>query len=156
MSPSECPTKAAEQTNNLMSAPRGPFGPRVGSCSLRTRRWRINTMRKILTLTLLSAAALALAPFAANAQSNTTSGAVGGAITGAIVGGPVGAVVGGVIRAIIGTAVPPPPTQVVTYVTTAEAPPPVALQGNLVLGATVPTTIQLYPIPNNVYTPTAT
>jgi hypothetical protein len=113
-------------------------------------------MRKILTLSLLSAAALALAPVVANAQSNTTSGAVGGAITGAIVGGPVGAVVGGVIGAIVGSAITPPPVQVVTYVTAAEAPPPVTLQGNLVLGVTVPTTVQLYPIPNNVYTPTPT
>jgi hypothetical protein len=113
-------------------------------------------MRKILTLSLLSVAALAFVPAIASAQSGTTSGAVGGAITGAIVGGPVGAVVGGVIGAIIGTAITPPPVQVVTYVTTVETPPAVTLQGNLVLGATLPSNVQLYPIPNNVYTPTPT
>jgi hypothetical protein len=113
-------------------------------------------MRKILTLSLLSVAAIALVPAMASAQSGAASGAVGGAITGAIVGGPVGAVVGGVIGAIVGTAIVPPPVQVVTYVTTAEVPPAVTLQGNLALGAALPATIQLYPIPNTVYTPTPT
>jgi hypothetical protein len=112
-------------------------------------------MRKILMLSA-SLALLALVPAIASAQSGTTSGAVGGAITGAIVGGPVGAVIGGVIGAIIGTAVTPPPTQVVAYVTTTEAPPQVILQGNLALGATLPPNVQLYPIPNTVYTPTPT
>ena len=100
-------------------------------------------MRKILMLSA-SAALLALVPAVASAQSGTTSGAVGGAITGAIVGGPVGAVVGGVIGAIVGTAIVPPPATVVTYVSTQNVPP-IQLQGNVAIGATLPPTTVLYP-----------
>ena len=108
-------------------------------------------MRKIL-LSLTSAAAVAFIPVAASA-AGTVTGAAGGAITGAIVGGPVGAAVGGVIGAVIGTAIDPPPPEVVTYVESAEAPPPVVLRGNLVVGATLPPGVTLYPIPNHVYAP---
>jgi uncharacterized protein DUF1236 len=107
-------------------------------------------MRNILTLSA-SAALLALIPAIASAQSGTTSGAVGGAITGAIVGGPVGAVIGGVIGAVVGTVVAPPAT-VVTYVATQNVPP-VVLQGNVVIGATLPQTTVLYPIPRDIYVP---
>jgi len=107
-------------------------------------------MRKILTLSA-SAALLALIPAIASAQSGTTSGAVGGAITGAIVGGPVGAVIGGVIGAVVGTVVAPPAT-VISYVATQNAPP-VVLQGNVVVGATLPQATVLYPIPREVYVP---
>ena len=112
-------------------------------------------MRHILALSL-SLAALALVPVVANAASDTATGAVGGAVTGAIVGGPVGAVVGGVIGAVIGSAVTPPPQQVVAYVNTTPAAPGVTLQGNLVVGSTLPADVQVYPIPNNVYAATPT
>jgi hypothetical protein len=108
-------------------------------------------MRKFLMLSV-STAFLALLPAIASAQSGTTSGAVGGAITGAIVGGPVGAVIGGVIGAVVGTVVQPPPATVVTYVATQNVPP-VVLQGNVVVGATLPQTTVLYPVPREVYLP---
>jgi len=97
-------------------------------------------------------AMLTAAPLVANAASGTTTGAAGGAVTGAIVGGPVGAAVGGVIGAIIGTAIEPPPPQVVAWVETQQEPPPVVLQGSLAIGATLPETVALYPVPDNVYT----
>jgi hypothetical protein len=107
-------------------------------------------MRKILLV--LAPVALALAPAAASA-AGTVTGAAGGAVTGAIVGGPVGAAVGGVIGAILGTAVDPPPAEVVSYVQTVDAPPPVVLQGNLAIGATLPGTVVLYPVPPDIYVP---
>ena len=107
-------------------------------------------MRKNLML-LASVAAIALAPVSALAIG-TVPGAAGGAVTGAIVGGPVGAAVGGVLGAILGTAIDPPPEQVVAYVQTeAPPPPPVVLQGNLVVGATLPPEVVLYPVPSDVY-----
>ena len=108
-------------------------------------------MRKNL---ILLASAIALLPAGAFA-AGTATGAAGGAVAGAIVGGPVGAVVGGVIGAVIGTAIEPPPIQVVSYVETVQPPPPVSLQGNLVIGATLPTTVMLYPVPPDVYAGTA-
>ncbi|HVZ13857.1 MAG TPA: DUF1236 domain-containing protein [Bauldia sp.] len=98
-----------------------------------------------------AAIALLAAPVAANAAGGTTTGAAGGAITGAIVGGPVGAAVGGVIGAIVGTAIEPPPPQVVAWVQTQQEPAPVMLQGNLAIGATLPDTVVLYPVPQDVY-----
>ena len=101
--------------------------------------------------TVAVAVLMLAAPVAANAASGTTTGAAGGAVTGAIVGGPVGAAVGGVIGAIIGTAIEPPPPQVVAWVQTQQQPPPVVLQGSLTIGATLPDTVVLYPVPQDVY-----
>lgn len=105
-------------------------------------------MRKTL-VPFAAAIVLGLAPAAALA-AGTVTGAAGGAVTGAVVGGPVGAAVGGVIGAILGTAIDPPPPQVVSYVETQE-PPPVVLQGNLTVGATLPNTVVLYPVPTDIY-----
>lgn len=93
----------------------------------------------------------AILPVAALAQSGAGAGAVGGAVTGAIVGGPVGAAVGGVIGAVIGTAVVPPPQPVIGYVTTQPAPPAITLQGDVVVGATLPSVVVLTPVPSTVY-----
>ena len=101
-------------------------------------------MRKIL-LTVAPIAVLAISPAAQAA--GTVTGAAGGAVAGAVVGGPVGAVVGGVIGAVLGTAIDPPPPKVVSYVQTVEAPPPVQLQGDLVIGATLPPSVELYTVP---------
>jgi hypothetical protein len=109
-------------------------------------------MRKTLLILLSSTALLALGSAAASA-AGTVTGAAGGAITGAIVGGPVGAAVGGVIGAVIGTAIDPPPAQVVSYVEAQPLPPPVVLQGNLTIGATLPSDVVLYPVPHDVYVP---
>ena len=105
-------------------------------------------MHKILAV--IPAAMLGLTPVAANADHVAVTGAVGGAVTGAVVGGPVGAVIGGVIGAVIGTAVEPPPAEVVTYVQ-GQTMEPVYLSGNVVVGATVPQTVVLQPVPQDVY-----
>ena len=105
-----------------------------------------------MILKIIPAAIIAVAlPVAALAQSGAGAGAVGGAITGGVVAGPVGAAVGGVIGAVIGATVVPPPQQVVTYVTAQPAPTAVTLQGNLVVGATLPETVILMPVPADIY-----
>jgi hypothetical protein len=108
-------------------------------------------MNKILQLSM-PAVLLALTPAVAIAQGGTATGAVGGAVTGAIVGGPVGAVVGGIVGAIVGTAIRPPPAAVVTFVSS-QTMPGVTLQGDVALGAMLPETTVLYPIPREVYLP---
>jgi hypothetical protein len=78
---------------------------------------------------------------------NSTSGAtvVVGAVTGALVAGPVGAVVGGVAGAALG-----PPQQVRTYVTSNPVDP-IYLEGEVVVGAGLPETVQLRPVPDYNY-----
>ena len=100
----------------------------------------------------VSAALLASAPITAQAASGTVTGGAGGAITGAIVAGPVGALFGGVIGAVLGTAIDPPPARVVSYAA-AQEPPPVFLRGDVVVGAVLPPTVVLHPVPPEVYVP---
>lgn len=76
-------------------------------------------------------------------------GAVGGAIAGAVIAGPVGAVVGGVAGAAIGAAVDPP-KEVRTYVTE-NALDPVYVDGEVVVGATLPEPVAVTPVPNSEY-----
>jgi hypothetical protein len=68
-----------------------------------------------------------------------------------VVGGPIGAAVGAVIGAVIGGTIIPPPAPIVTYVTAQPAPTAFTLQGNLVVGATLPDAVVLTPIPPTVY-----
>ena len=68
-----------------------------------------------------------------------------GAITGALVAGPVSAVVGGVAGAALD-----PPQQIRTYVTSNPADP-VYLEGEVVVGAGLPETVQLRPVPDYNY-----
>lgn len=101
---------------------------------------------KLIALT----AATALLASSALAQESAVTGAAGGAVTGAIVGGPVGAAVGGVAGAIAGIAIDPPPPQVVTYVTEAPLPPePVVIEEKIVVGATLPQTVIVQPVPED-------
>jgi uncharacterized protein YraI len=79
----------------------------------------------------------------------TATGAIGGAATGAVLGGPIGAAIGGVAGAVIGAAAEPPP-QVTTYVTQ-QPGAPVMLQGEVVVGAGLPDTVQLVPVPDYQY-----
>ncbi|MEP3438310.1 MAG: DUF1236 domain-containing protein [Hoeflea sp.] len=83
------------------------------------------------------------------ASTNATVGAAGGAVAGALIGGPVGAVIGGVAGATAGLSVSPPPT-VKTYVTQNRMDP-VYLEGEVVIGAGVPETVELYPVPDYEY-----
>ena len=84
------------------------------------------------------------------AQQGTVTGAAGGAVTGAVVGGPVGAAVGGVVGAIAGTAIDPPPREVITYVEQQPAPTTaVTIEQPVVVGKPVPETVVLTPVPSN-------
>jgi hypothetical protein len=104
-------------------------------------------MRKILAL---AAIAGILLPPSAFAQEGTAAGVAGGAATGAVVGGPIGAIIGAVAGGVMGTAIDPPETAV-TYVRTNQVQP-VVLEGEVVVGARVPTdVVTLYEIPDYEY-----
>lgn len=84
------------------------------------------------------------------AQQSTINGAAGGAVTGAIVGGPVGAAVGGVVGAIAGTAIDPPPREVVTYVQEQPAPTTsVVIEQPIAVGRPLPQEVIVTPVPSN-------
>lgn len=83
------------------------------------------------------------------ASTNTTVGLAGGVIAGALIGGPVGAAIGGVVGAAAGATVSPPPT-VKTYVMENRIDP-VYLEGEVVVGAGVPDTVALRPVPDYDY-----
>jgi uncharacterized protein YraI len=91
------------------------------------------------------------------ATPGTTAGVVtggtAGAITGAVIGGPVGAAVGGAAGIIAGGttgAILDPPTRVRRYVSTHRVEP-VYLQDEVVVGTTLPRTVELRPIPDYRY-----
>src|SRR5690606_41486506 len=81
--------------------------------------------------------------------NSTVTGAAGGAIAGALLGGPVGAAIGGAVGATTGLVVDPPETAR-TYVT-ANPLDPVYLEGEVVIGAQVPDTVTVQPIPDYEY-----
>ncbi|WP_181706698.1 DUF1236 domain-containing protein [Chthonobacter rhizosphaerae] len=85
----------------------------------------------------------------ASGSTGAVTGAAGGAITGALIGGPVGAAIGGVAGATLGGTVDPP-ERVRTYVTEQQTEP-VYLEGEVVVGAGVPETVQLAPVPEYEY-----
>lgn len=84
-----------------------------------------------------------------NTQDSTAGGLATGAIAGAMIAGPVGAVVGGIVGAATGSALAPDPT-VITYVT-ANPVEPVYLDGEVVVGAGIPETVTLAPVPDTTY-----
>jgi uncharacterized protein YcfJ len=81
------------------------------------------------------------------------TGAVVGGITGAIIGGPVGAAIGaaggGIAGGTIGQTIDPP-EQVRTYVTS-QRMDPVYLEGEVVVGATLPENVEFRTIPDYEY-----
>lgn len=81
--------------------------------------------------------------------NSTVTGAAGGAIAGALLGGPVGAAIGAGIGATTGVLVDPPESAR-TYVT-ANPLDPVYLEGEVVVGARVPDTVTVQPIPDYEY-----
>ena len=100
-------------------------------------------------LVIASAFALGLGATSAMADG-TVTGAAGGAVTGPVVGGPVGAAVGGVAGAIIGTAIEPPPREVVTYVQQQPAPAnAVEIQQPIVVGKAIPNDVEVVPVPED-------
>ncbi|HSO46927.1 MAG TPA: DUF1236 domain-containing protein [Rhizobiaceae bacterium] len=82
-------------------------------------------------------------------SANTATGAVGGAVVGALIGGPIGAAIGGAAGAAIG-ANTPPPDNVRNYVIE-NRPEPVYLDGEVVVGAGLPETVELRTIPDYQY-----
>jgi uncharacterized protein YraI len=72
-----------------------------------------------------------------------------GAAAGALVGGPVGAAVGGAAGAALG-ALSNPPEPVVSYIRTHRTET-VLLDGEVVVGAEVPETVTLEPVPDSEY-----
>jgi uncharacterized protein YcfJ len=102
--------------------------------------------------TLLVSGAIALASLSTNAfaANGTVTGAAGGAVTGAVVGGPIGAAVGGVAGAIAGTAIDPPPREVVTYVQQQPAPASTVMVSDpIVVGKPVPSDVEVTAVPDN-------
>jgi len=105
---------------------------------------------------LILAAALAVSPAAAFAQSNSgaAGGAAGGAATGAVggavVGGPAGAAAGAVggaaAGAIVGGIAANQRTEFRTYVTEQKVPS-VAYREKVVVGATLPNTMTYREVP---------
>lgn len=80
---------------------------------------------------------------------NAAAGGTLGAIAGAALGGPVGAAVGGALGAATGAATTPEGT-VTSYVL--ENPQnPVYLEGEVVVGATLPEVVPLNPVPESTY-----
>ena len=83
----------------------------------------------------------------------TLGGAATGAIAGALIGGPVGAVIGGAAGAAAGgtlDAAVTPPEEVVTYVQENRVDP-VLLDGEVVVGAALPDTVEIRKIPDYQY-----
>lgn len=81
------------------------------------------------------------------------AGAATGAVVGALVGGPVGAIVGGAVGTTSGAtagAIIDPPEVARAYVT-ANPLDPVYLDGEVVIGASVPDTVALQAIPDYQY-----
>ena len=80
-------------------------------------------------------------------------GGATGAIGGALIGGPVGAAIGGVAGVALGGAagnMAEPPAEVRTYVSSNRVEP-VYLDGDVVVGATLPETVTIHEIPSYDY-----
>lgn len=90
---------------------------------------------------------------ARDGEGGAVAGATAGALAGALIAGPVGAAVGGVVGAGVGgtmeDAVDPPP-EVVTYVQTNPVEP-VFLEGEVVVGAGLPETVEIREIPDSEF-----
>jgi hypothetical protein len=94
---------------------------------------------------VLLAAAVAMVPALANAQSTTGEGARSGAAAGSQVGGPVGAIVGGTVGAAVGAAVEIP-NALITSVQRSDAPS-VVVRERIVVGERLPPSVQLRSVP---------
>jgi uncharacterized protein YraI len=86
-------------------------------------------------------------------DTGAVAGGVTGAVAGALIGGPIGAAVGGAAGVIAGGAtgtIIDPPEEVRTYVTSNQVDP-VYLEGEVVVGASLPETVELREIPDYEY-----
>lgn len=84
--------------------------------------------------------------------SGALAGGTTGAVAGAIIGGPAGAAIGGAAGAVAGGAIDTitPPREVVTYVERNRVEP-VYLEGEVVVGAALPETVEVREIPDYEY-----
>jgi uncharacterized protein YraI len=89
--------------------------------------------------------------------AGAATGAVGGAVVGALIGGPIGAAIGGAAGAAVGGTAGsasainnPPPERVRTYITENRIDP-VYLEGEVVVGAGLPETVELRTVPDYEY-----
>lgn len=82
-------------------------------------------------------------------EESAAGGLATGAIAGALIAGPIGALVGGIAGAAAGAAAAPDP-KVITYVT-ANPLQEVYLDGEVVVGAGIPETVTLVPVPESSY-----
>src|SRR5690606_22707328 len=93
------------------------------------------------------------APSGEGAAEGALVGGASGAIAGALIGGPVGAAIGGATGTALGGATgaaAEPPAEVRTYVTSHQVEP-VYLEGEVVVGAGLPDTVELREIPDYDY-----
>ena len=104
---------------------------------------RAPSLKPALVMTLLTL------PLAA-CQTGATGGAAGGEVAGAVVGGPVGAVVGGVAGAALGGALSPAETTRVQQYVVTQRRPSVRVADQVVVGAPLPPSVRLYPVPPSV------
>lgn len=84
-----------------------------------------------------------------NTDASAAGGVVTGAIAGALIAGPVGAMVGGILGTAAGVAAAPEPT-IITYVQSNPVEQ-VYLDGEIVVGAGIPETVTLAPVPDSAY-----
>ena len=100
-----------------------------------------------LALTVAAAPA-----FAQQSDGGAAAGAATGAVGGAIVGGPVGAVVGAGVGAVAGGALGSISAQDQAYVrgyVVQNRRPSVRVQGDVVVGGTLPQQVAVYPVEGN-------
>lgn len=95
---------------------------------------------------------LAAVPALAQQSEGAAAGAATGAVGGAIIGGPVGAVVGAGVGAVAGGALGSISAQDQVYVrqyVVQHRRPSVRVQGDVVVGATLPQQVAVYPVEGN-------
>jgi len=84
-----------------------------------------------------------------NTDASAAGGLAAGAIAGALIAGPVGAAVGAIVGTGAGAAVAPDP-KVITYIQSNPVEQ-IYLDGEIVVGAGIPDTIMLAPVPDSEY-----
>jgi uncharacterized protein YraI len=84
-------------------------------------------------------------------NAGAATGIATGVIAGAIIGGPIGAAVGGIAGGVVGTTADVAIESRDREYIVANPAQPVYLDGEVVIGARVPNTVQYYEIPNSTY-----
>ncbi len=121
-------------------------------------------MKKVLFAAVAAATLITSSAFAQDKKGSMDSGAAAGAVSGgaagavggALVGGPVGAVVGGAMGAAVGAtsgavvgAIAADDRVYVRDYVVKQRVPATRVEGDVVVGATLPRTVQVYEIEGN-------